>query len=287
MRFGRSASLRVRIRNESFSGFIQRLSISNLRITFDIRKTLNWGANTANIRVWNLSQERRSEIKDYGDEITLYAGSEGDGGEQLLFLGDTTNVAHTFAQPEIISRFECGDGERFLNGRLTNVSYGDDISIRSIVLDMCNLVGLGQPEYFEATPNIAWENGFSFTGLFKDGMDKAVKALGLNWSIQNGKVIIAQEALGRQNPPFVINADSGMIGVPERFTYKKRDPFTGNRKVGWKVTTTLRPEIIPGDKVQIEADRINLKGLFTVDTVQHQGDTHGLPWYSQFEVVLL
>src|SRR5690554_5321501 len=121
-RFNRVAELEINLRNRNFSGYIGTLNIKNLRISFQITKSLSWSTNTASIQVYNLKSDKRAQIKDYGDEVTLYAGYAEDTGVQILFVGDTTKVSHLFEQPEIITTLECGDGERILNQRNLSVS---------------------------------------------------------------------------------------------------------------------------------------------------------------------
>jgi len=285
MRFDRSASLQIRLKNTNGPGYNQRLSISDLRIAFNIKKTVTWGTNTASIRVYNLNPSRRAILKEWGDQYILNAGYNLGGGEQLLFIGNSTSLSHTFNLPEIVTNIQVADGEIQLNETIVNLSYNSEIPIRQIIRIIAEKMNV--KAYIAETDNLVWENGFSWDGQAKYAIDKCVKALGLTASMQNGKLICIPKDKSRGNTPIVINADTGMIGVPERFSYKQKDLLTNQRISGWKVRTSLRPEINPGDRVQIQSSRIDLKGLFKVLSANHQGDTHGLPWYSEFEVILL
>jgi len=65
-RFNRVASIEIGLRNANFSGYIGTIKLSNLRTAFSVQKNLAWSANTASVKIWNLSQEKRNRIKDYG-----------------------------------------------------------------------------------------------------------------------------------------------------------------------------------------------------------------------------
>jgi len=290
MGFLRVARVEVRVARRNGTqivpGYVQKIVIENLRISFNIQKSESWGTNTANIRIWNLNPDNRNIIKDYGDEVSLFAGYANQPGEQLLFVGDTTKVSHTFAQPEIVTSLECGDGERVLNQRLISVSFQEKIPIRQVIQSVANDMDLGIA-YFAPTDNLVFEQGFSFVGMAKNCLDKVTAALGLQWSVQNKQLIIIPNNGTTDRPPYTINADTGMIGVPERFTYKNKDLFTGGPKTGWRVSTVLRPEIVPGDRVDIQSQKVDMKGPFTVDIARHDGDTYGDVWRSNFEVVLV
>lgn len=85
-RFFREANLRIRLRKGDFTGYVGTVNITGLRVSFSIIKSLAWSTNSAVVKVWNLSQANRNLIKDYGDEVTLYAGYRDAGGPQVLLL---------------------------------------------------------------------------------------------------------------------------------------------------------------------------------------------------------
>lgn len=290
MSFLRKARVEVRVARRSgtqiLSGYVQRIIIENLRISFSIQKSESWGTNTASIRIWNLNPTNRNIIKDYGDEVTLFAGYEDENNEQLLFIGDTTKVSHIFEQPDIITSLECGDGERVLNQKLISVSFQANTTIRQVVESVASHMDI-DIAYFAPSDSIVYTQGYSGVGLAKNVLDKATSALGMQWSIQNKKLIIVPKNGSTNRPPYTINADTGMIGVPERFTYKEKDLFTGGPKTGWKVETVLRPEVNPGDRLDIQSKKVDMKGPFRVSIARHQGDTHGDYWRSNFEVNLV
>ena len=115
-------------------GYHGRLQLQNLRMAFTIQKNLAWSTNSCSLRIWNLSADNRNQLKDYGDQVTLYAGYQdvlsqpiyytgNTSGTQLLFRGDTTNVRHSFDYPDIVTVIECGDGERYVNQKLIEITF--------------------------------------------------------------------------------------------------------------------------------------------------------------------
>lgn len=287
-KFNRVANLDIRLTsgkpNFAFTG--ESLIVKNLRIIFQITKSLSWSTNQASIQIYNLSFEKRNKLKDYGDELTIFAGYSEDSGSQLLFIGDTTRVSHLFEQPEIISSIECGDGERIINQIITSVSFGTNVSARTIIETVASNVGL-DIGYFAPTDNLVYKNGFQFTGMVKDAIAKVAKYLKLTQSIQNKKLYLVPEEGSTEKPPVTISQNTGMVGVPQRYTYKRLDLWIGGPRQGYKVKTLLRPDILPGDKVRMISEKINVDELFYVDTVKHSGDTYGQSWYSDWELVAL
>lgn len=289
-KFDRVAELKIRF-NSGKPNFnlLDTITITNLRVAFQITKSLSWSTNQASIQVYNLSPEKRAKIKDYADEIRLSAGYAEDTGAQLLFVGDSTQASHIFEPPDIITSIQCGDGERILNQRIISVSYSEDISARTIIQDVANKVGLNIG-YFAPTPagvSDLYLNGFQDLNLAKNIIEKCAKKLKLTQSVQNGALYLIPNQGSTERPPVIISQNTGMISTPQRYTYKRLDLWRGGPKQGYKVKTLLRPEILPGDKVRLISQRIDVDQIFYVDAVKHVGDTWGESWYSDWEIVEL
>lgn len=283
-KFNRVAELEIKVTNQTFDNFIETIKIKNLRIAFQIQKTLSYSVNTASIQVWNLSKQTRAKIKDYGDQITISAGYSEDTGAQLLFIGDTTKVAHLFEQPEIISSFNCGDGERVLNQIIREFSFDGEISARTVIRNIAQQSGL-EIGFFAETEDKVYYQGYQFAGMVKDALNNVANFLGLIVSVQNNKIYLTLKERPNNKQQIIITQSNGMIGVPQRYTYNRLDRWIGGVRQGYKVKTLLRPEILPSDKVRLVSRKIDLDEEFYVDSVTHIGDTWGSPWESEFELV--
>lgn len=262
--------------------------VENLRVAFSVKKTLNWGANTCQVSIWNMNPQKRAAIRDFGQLVTLYAGYKDDATTGLLFIGRTTQIAHRFSQPEIVSAIECGDGERNLNTILISVSYAENTSALTVLRDVANLMGLKIAQLADV-PDKAFVKGWSSPGLAKEALDDVCNYLGLQWSIQNEELVLLPINVAARKTPHQINIDTGMIGVPEQFTYRAQYLPGAARLIGWRVKTLLRPEILPGDEVRIQSTKVNfnLDASYKVIAIVHNGDTHGNPWDSTLEVIPL
>jgi hypothetical protein len=269
-----------------YTAYRGTLDIRNLRISFSISKSISWSTNTATVRIWNLSPENRNQIANFGDELTLYAGYANDGGAQLLFVGDTTQVSHSFPQPEIVSTLTCGDGDKIVNNVTISVSFGANTPVATVIQKIADLMGMkivsGLPTILEV-----YALGFKGTNLARNVLDNACQKANLWWSVQNGNLVIQRKNQGNSKPPVDINVNTGMIGVPERYTDKKGEFYVTGPKDGWKVRTLLRPDIIPGDVIRLKSSQVPVDGLFFVETIQHEGDNYGPSFESTMEVIAL
>lgn len=282
-RFNRQAEIDIRLfsRNNQPTG---RMNIKNLRIAFQIVKNQGWATNSASIQIYNLSEDKRAQLNDYGDEITLFAGYAEESGTQLLFIGDSTRVTHTFAQPEIITSIESGDGEKILNSRLVSVSFSERVSARQVILEIARKVDLNI-NFFASVGEVEYKNGYSNSGFVKDLLSEVTRFMGLTWSIQNKNLIILEKDRSNTKPPIIVDQTTGLKNVPERLTWRRRDLFRAGPKQGWRIRTTLRPDLLPGDTIRLKSQKLNLDENFVIDKVQHNGDTFGNNWESQMELI--
>lgn len=284
--FTKSINLDIRIANSNFSGYANNLKIKGLRISIQAVKTLSWSTNTANIQIYNLSPENRAKLNSYGDEISIYAGKDKDSPSPLMFIGDSTKVTHVFNFPDVVTSLQCGDGEKILNQKLISVSFASKVSAKTVVQDIASKMGV-TIAFFANTLPLEYENGFQFVGFAKDGLDKVCNYLNLTWSIQNNQLVMIENNGSTRKTPVAINVSTGMIGVPERYTYKRLDLWTAGPKQGYKVKTLLRTDILPGDKIQLSSKKIGINGLFFVESIRHLADNIENTWESNLEVVAL
>jgi hypothetical protein len=287
MQYDRVISVQIRLINApDYTSYRGTLDIKGLRISFNISKSISWATNTANINIWNLSANNRNQIENYGDELKLFAGYASSGGPQLLFVGDTTQVSHNFSFPEIISVLNAGDGEKILNNQKITVSFGANTTANTILQYVADQMQM--PLIYDLPPdNFSYEYGMYSTNLSKNILDQVCKDAGYVFSVQNGNLLILRKNEAAKKPPALINIDTGMIGVPERYTDKRGELWPVGPKVGWRVRTLLRPDIIPGDSVRIRSNQVPLDGLFYVLTIKHQGDNYGPNFESLLEVIAL
>lgn len=293
--FNRIAKVSIRLTKEQLDGFKRDLFLENLRISFSIQKNLAWSTNTAQVRIWNLSGDKRNLLRDYGDQVILQAGYSQGAGLQDLFIGDTVSVQHIFDLPEIVTVLECGDGDKYANQKTVSVSFQKGSSARSVISEIASQMGITIVQ-FSSSDNLVYDQGFSYIGMGKDALAKACAYLSLEFSIQNNNLQIIPQGGTIDQSVFIINADTGMIGIPQRYTFKQSDLYRKRADVshtqigyptGWKVQTTLRPDIFPGSKVQIQSTHIDVKGFFRVETIRHEGDLYGPIWRSNLEVTLI
>lgn len=290
MQFDRVINLRIKVANpppsQTYRGDME---ITRLRMAFTVFKSLSSSANTANVRIWNLGADRRNILNNYGNEIKIFAGYRLETGPELIYQGNSSLTSHLFAEPEIITSFDCGDGEKTLASTIASASFGANTPVKEVIQFYANLLGF-DIAYMTPTDDLVYALGHKYTGIAWEGLDKACAALGLSFSVQNNNLIILKSGVGTAKPPALIDPDTGMIGIPQRFTNRRQYdyralPPNAAPLPGWKVRCLLRPDILPGDRVRIRSARADIDGIFFVDSIRHEGDTFGPNFESTLEVI--
>lgn len=290
MQFDRAISLNIQLANPPPSaGYRGDLSIEKLRISFSIFKSISWSTNTSNIRIFNLSPQNRNQLAMYGDLIRLSAGYLGNGGPQVIFIGNSTQVSHAFALPDIISTIEAGDGQKQLNEITVNISFAENTPAREIIQFVADKMGLTIVDFAESN-NLVYPLGYNDADLAKNILDKVCKKLNLTWTVQNGNLVILVSGKGNQKPIVDVNATNGMIGIPERYSDKRQYlysalPPNAAPKDGWRVKMLLRPDLLPGDRIRLRSTVLGIDSVFYILTVRHEGDNFGPQFETTLEVV--
>lgn len=288
MKFYRTATLKIRIRNKDFK-YVQTIILSGLRVSFSIVKSLAWATNSAVIKVWNLSQDHRNLIKDYGDEVTLYANYSNTGNfnakaSEVLFIGNTTAVSHIFEQPEIITVLECGDGEYYINQARVSLSFAAGTSAGIIINAIAQQMAIDLKP-LPTFDNLEYRQGFKYIGMGKDALTDVCNKLGLQWSVQNNELQVIPLNGVFKGPIIQVNESTGMQGIPQRYTYRRLDLYRSINEptTGYKVNVALNAVLLPGSTIDLASTHLNFRGPYRIENVRHEGDTYGSIWSSNLE----
>jgi hypothetical protein len=134
-------------------------------------------------------------------------------------------------------------------------------------------------------------------GLWRDQVRELGNTTGTYWSTQNGTLTVVPLTSWLLGDPVVINAQTGMVGMPEA---------TQN---GITLQCLLNPNIYIGRRIQLNNKDINQTvvkqqgfptftgiefyadpsndGFYRVAVHEFEGDTRGTPWYSKLVVLAI
>lgn len=271
------------------------VEIADLRVTFKVKKTLAKEPNTAEVVIYNLSEQTRSALQGPARRVVLSAGYE----ETLaaIFVGDARDCDSVPEGPTWQTTLQLGDGERAYRHGRVNESFRAGVSVASVLQKIADEMGLdgsrigGVPEL----RGRQYVSGYAARGRSSRELDRILKGFGLEWSIQDGQLQVLAPQAATAEVVVELTPETGLVGSPTLNTPEGAGRYvsaftgevtsTGTGKPTLRATSLLQPEIRPGRRVRVDSEETGISGLFRVTSVEHVGDTHGGEWYSRIEAV--
>lgn len=265
------------------------VDLSDLRIKFSVKRSDTVTPNSADIRVYNLSEETSKQIRDEFTQVTLQAGYEGNYG--VIFQGNIKQVIlGRESSTDTFIDIVAGDGDRAYNFAIVNTSLAKGSTSMDQVqtaVNSMNQKGVGAGQIDVSSRN-QLPRGKVMYGNARAYLSEAAATTGTSWSIQNEKINMIPITSYLPGEVVVINSKTGLIGTPQQ------------TNEGVNLKCLLNPLFRIAGRVQIDnaavaALKINLSvvgspantppsptadGVYYILVVEHQGDTRSLEWYS-------
>lgn len=260
--FGRVIQLKIGNSSES-------VIYENLRITFDITKTITSEPNASEISIYNLNQANRNLIttKVY-NRVELYVGYK-EGDLRMIFKGDIIKVVNTQSDLDVITKLKCSDGYFAYTGKTLVKTIAAGQSDSDVINESLNSFGI-QKGNIELPCNKILPRARVMMCNTRDAVNKVALNNNADWSIQDNQlVVIPRDKAIRDDEGFVISSETGMIGTPQAVSG------------GIEVTTLCNPHFKIGSLVRIESKFKEYCGDYKIKSIQHSGDLIGNDWKSK------
>lgn len=269
------------------------LVVKDLRIAFEITKTIGSAPNTAKIEIFNLHPDNEGKIKGEFDEVTLDAGYKGHA--LLVFAGNITSVKRPREENDWITTIIAADGDMDTKDTVVNASFIAGTSTQQILEHIVAGMSKVKLGYTKVTDRQRIR-GRVLTGMARHKFDEIAAHSDAHWSVQDGELVIVPVASTLPNEAIVINASTGMLGTPE-LTDKGIDVrclLNPQLKVNGTIkldNNDLREKLLkqrqskPGAKKHKSkkkvAAHLDPDGLYKVIQLTHVGDTRSDLWESR------
>lgn len=250
----------------------QALKINGLRVAFKIDKTTLADPNKATIQVYNCNSKSRSTFEKKNARVLLkvgYGTQEKD--LKQIFIGDIRRVAHIKQGSDWISEIEAGDGEIDFTGAMTEKSFTAGTPLADVfkgVVQEFKTVKNAAQNVLQFTGNLA--SNFVANGSVAKVLDNITNKVEKEWSIQDSELQVLSKGAATFNRAILLTPQTGLLGSPAKTL------------IGFQVVSLLNTELKPAHPVQIQSR--DAKGLFRIQSVQHQGDTYQGQWISVCEL---
>ncbi len=251
------------------------VEITELRVSFKVKKTSGKTPNTAEVTIVNLNAERRAQLQEKGGKFSLQAGYSNL--VQQIFTGDIRDVSHIRNGANWNTLIHSGDGERAYRWSRINETFKAGTLVKDALHSVVKSMGVnkGNVDAVLDTMTAQYVNGIALHGSSQVELDRILRAQGYEWSIQDGalQVLKTEQTTSILIPD--IGPDSGLIGSPEFGADEK----TKGPKL--KAKCLLEPRVHVGGRVHLTSERFN--GDVRITELEHTGDTISGEWCTSFE----
>lgn len=242
------------------------LVIRDLKVSFNVSKSLSAENNSASFQIWNLTAANRSRFKQEFREVEFYAGytpPQGGSNVGLIFKGFLRDVEHNDDETEIITSIECGDGDKGTRKGTVAKTHPTGTKPKTIIDDVVNEMPEITPGEMKGLDDLpaSLRPVVTMGGGVRE-LDKLARSGKFYWTINNGQL----ETMGEKDTigaTTIISQQTGMLGVPS-VTDK-----------GVNVEVLLEPQIAPGRQIDIRSETVEMNdagGLLRAHNVTFSGD---------------
>lgn len=272
------------------------LLVENLRVHFEVSKTVESAPNVAVIKIFNLSPINEAKIKNEFDEVLLNAGYEG--ALRLVFRGNIKHVYRYRDKSDYITEIEAGDGDKDFRSATMNETLAAGTTNAQLVdraVGSFKTTG-GTTKGAVQINDRARLRGKVISGNTRDVLHDVARESGANWSIQDGQLVIVKANGVLPDEAIVLTADTGMLGAPEindkgiavKCLLNPQLRVNGAIKLdnnGIKAKRQKAQALGKKQEDQKEPVRLDPDGIYKVLKITHKGDTRGQDWVSEIECI--
>lgn len=249
--------------------------------------------NTARIEVWNLATKNREALERKKDvTVRLEVGYE-EADTFELFRGVLRYAETKQEGPDRVTALESGDGERSYRGARISKSFRRGERTNQVVSEIANALGVSEGNLREAVKGRlmggntdTYEHGVVLDGSASDEMDRVMRSLGLEWSIQGGRLQVTERGKGILGKPVLLTSrfegrpavnedgllvfegagdNTGLLGAPS---------VDGDGVVSARAL--IMPGLSPGMRVKVQSLAFDSVGV--VKEATYSGSTFGQEW---------
>jgi len=260
------------------------LRLSDLDMSFEIKRSFKIENNTAKFIIYNAKAQTRNKVLVKDNNITFQAGYEDEGNIGTIFSGiiltsDSRRVDTEWITEIMATDFGANTGN--LLKETISVNYGKATAAAVIITDIKN--ALSVPIAGLSNLTFSLSGGYSYSGSIRGiikEMSDILKTNDIGLYFDNSEMVLYR--LGQQNSEFGvlrITGNSGLIGPIEKI----KDQNYSDNKERLKFKVLLNPAVKPNKIINLSTK--DYSGIYITEEVLFAGDNFGGDFFSELEVV--
>lgn len=262
------------------------LELGELRITFSTKKGDTETPNSAEIRVYNLSEDTMNRMKREFTRVVLSAGYRSNSG--VIFDGNIRGTRQgkengTDTWLEIVA----ADGDRAYNFATVNTTLAAG-STPADRVKACQKSFESKGAQAGHVPDLGANRlprGKVMYGMARKHMRDAADTTDCSWSFQDGQMIMIKNSGYLPGEAVVLTSETGLVGTAEQTNegIKVRCLLNPRLRVGGRIR--LNNKSVQAAKTDLKAEaqrppKMDNDGFYRILKVEFTGDTRGNDWYA-------
>jgi len=263
----------------------QGLELSGLRIVFATHKGDTETPNSAEIKIFNLSEATESRMQREFTRVVLQAGYQGSIG--VIFDGNIRQFRKGRDGVDSYMELIAADGDRAYNFAMVNTT-------RAAGSKPADRVGACQKEFQtkgvqgSTLPDLggnALPRAKVMYGPAKQFMRNEAENTDCSWSFQDGALTMCKKSGYLPGEAVVLTHETGLVGTPEQTNegIKVRCLLNARLRVNGRIK--LNNASIQQAKTDLKAaatrpPSMDRDGFYRIIKVEFAGDTRGQDWYA-------
>lgn len=265
--FGRRYRLEIGDTGEDGEG----ITTENLRVAFDIKKTIDSKPNAGVIRVWNMNRNHINQaLSGVFKNLRL---SVGYNELRLIYVADIIKANVKRSDLDWVTEFECADGGVDYQKAYAALTLAAGSTDQSAVAKLVGQFTEAEVGVIDLPNKRALPRGKVMLGNNRDILNQICRNNQADWSIQDNELIILTSDKVLAEEAVLLSQDTGLIGSPEA-TDK-----------GLDLTCLLNPSLKVGGLVRVQSISSFYDGDYKIVNIDYSGDALSGDWRCKLSVV--
>ena len=246
--------------------------VSDLDCAFKIKKQHAGSPGDCELTVYNLWRDHRDALHatSRGAYVQIDAGYAD--GMSRFFQGTSRRINVLRVRTDWVVKVTAGDGEFGIRRARIAQGFPRGTTLTTVVQALATAMGVGVGNAVTALGSARFNDGTAifpggtvFHGLASQTLTTLCDAVGMEWSVQDGQLLVLPIGGALQREAIVLSPSTGLLDSPEV-----------GKKNKLRAKCLLIPGLSPGVKVQVISAGTN--GFFRVTKLEAKGETRGKDW---------
>lgn len=232
--------------------------------------------NPIELEIYNLGPDSRALLSKTNNLIVVEAGYGNS--PQQIFQGNIMWGRTHKVGPDYITKIQAADGLFAFQNARVDTSFQKGVQPNQLINTLIgSLKGAGVTAgIIQGVPNQGYNQGIVLSGRTVDLLKDVCERSNLQFSIQDGNVLILPYGGDKGTPAQLISPETGLIGIPE---IRAADATGAATLLSFK--TLMMPTMGLFQKVILQSKFIN--GIYTTAKLVHDFDSFEGPFFTEGE----